>query len=414
MILILSFSSLMVSVVLIQLSSGILGPLDVLSGFELEFTTTQIGLLGSSHFIGFFAGCWIGPSLVSQIGHSRAFAVFAAMGTFGILLHMTFIDPYAWAFMRILAGLCVAGCFTVMEGWIQAKSENHNRGRSLRAYRTADMVGGIFAQALIAWLTPASYVTYNLIAMACCGSLLPLALTRIPPPKTLPGLKFHPLMAYRTSIMGTAGVMTAGLTSAGFRMIGPIYGKQVGLTNLEIGLFLSSFLVGGALAQYPVGWIADKLERRTVLLLLSLCAVGSCLFILLVAAAHPWILLIGTAIFGFFTYPIFSVAAAHANDFVQPEKVIELNASLLFFFGVGAIISPYFISVLIELFGSLSMFAFIAVVHVILIAFAIIRSRIGNEPDRKTDYVFAPRTSLAIGGLLRKHRKRNDDRNHPP
>ena len=72
----LSFSSLLISVVLLQLSSGILGLLDLLSGFDLGFTTTQVGRLDSAHFIGFFVGCWMNPGLVSQIGHSRLFLDF--------------------------------------------------------------------------------------------------------------------------------------------------------------------------------------------------------------------------------------------------------------------------------------------------------------------------------------------------
>ena len=55
--LILSFAALSLSVVLLQLSNSGLGPLEALSGFELAFTTEQISLLGSAHFIGFFIGC---------------------------------------------------------------------------------------------------------------------------------------------------------------------------------------------------------------------------------------------------------------------------------------------------------------------------------------------------------------------
>ena len=55
--LILSFAALSLSVVLLQLSNSGLGPLEALSGFELAFTTEQISLLGSAHFIGFFIRC---------------------------------------------------------------------------------------------------------------------------------------------------------------------------------------------------------------------------------------------------------------------------------------------------------------------------------------------------------------------
>ena len=52
-----SFASLFLSVALLQLSSGGVGPLDALSGIALDFSTEQIGILGSSHFFGFFIGC---------------------------------------------------------------------------------------------------------------------------------------------------------------------------------------------------------------------------------------------------------------------------------------------------------------------------------------------------------------------
>lgn len=52
-----SFAALFLSVVLLQLSSGGVGPLDVLSGTVLGFTRQEIGMLGSAHFFGFFIGC---------------------------------------------------------------------------------------------------------------------------------------------------------------------------------------------------------------------------------------------------------------------------------------------------------------------------------------------------------------------
>ena len=86
--LLISFAALFLSVVLLQLSSGALGPLDALSGVALGFSTQEIGLLGSAHFFGFFIGCWWAPRLMGSVGHSRAFAVFTAMGAIGILSHM--------------------------------------------------------------------------------------------------------------------------------------------------------------------------------------------------------------------------------------------------------------------------------------------------------------------------------------
>ena len=127
--LIISFAALYLSVVLLQLSNGGVGPLDALSGLKLNFTTDQIGLLGSAHFIGFFIGCWWAPRLMGNVGHSRAFAAFTATGAIALLAHMIIIDPYAWAIMRIGSGFCVAGCYTIIESWLQSKVTNETRGR---------------------------------------------------------------------------------------------------------------------------------------------------------------------------------------------------------------------------------------------------------------------------------------------
>ena len=151
--LLISFAALFLSVILLQLSSSGVGPLDVLSGTALNFTNGQIGLLGSAHFMGFFVGCWWAPRLMGTIGHSRAFAAFTAAGAIGLLAHMLVLDPYAWALMRVASGLCVAGCYTVVEAWLQAKVTNANRGRTMGIYRIVDMSGSLAAQLMIGVLS---------------------------------------------------------------------------------------------------------------------------------------------------------------------------------------------------------------------------------------------------------------------
>jgi MFS family permease len=90
-----SFAALFLSVILLQISTGGVGPLDALSGFALDFSSTEIGLLGSAHFFGFFIGCWYAPRIMGTVGHSRAFAAFTSAGAIGLLAHMLIINPYA-------------------------------------------------------------------------------------------------------------------------------------------------------------------------------------------------------------------------------------------------------------------------------------------------------------------------------
>lgn len=402
--LMISFAALFLSVLLLQLSSGGVGPLDALSGFSLGFTTEQIGLLGSAHFFGFFIGCWGAPRLMGRVGHSRAFAAFTAVGAIGLLSHMMLVSPGAWAIMRMATGLCVAGCYTIIEAWIQAKVTNDIRGRTLGAYRVVDMSGALVSQLIIGVLEPASYVSYNLLAILCCAALLPLTLTRSEQPEMPAAPRLRPMLAVRRSPLAAAGVVVAALSSASFRMVGPIYGQEVGLTAGQIAWFLAAFVLGGAVAQFPVGWLADKYDRRWVMIWLSFGAILISGLTVLTQDNGTNMVMINAFLFGLASFPIYSVASAHAHDFAESFERVELSAALMFFYAIGAIAAPYVSSRLISGYGAFAFFALIAAAHAVLVIFGIARMAARPAPESRTRYVYAPRTSFLIGRLTRGSR----------
>ncbi|MFU1683547.1 MFS transporter [Phaeobacter piscinae] len=401
-----SFAALFLSVILLQLSTGGVGPLDALSGLTLGFDKEQIGFLGSAHFLGFFIGCWWVPRLMGNVGHSRAFAVCTALGAMGLIGHTLTEDPLAWAAMRIASGLCVAGCYTVMKSWLNAKVTNETRGRAMGSYRIVDLSASLVAQLLIAVLPPAAYVSYNLLAILCCAALLPLTMTKVSQPDIPDAPRLRPKLAWACSPLAVAGVIVAALSSASFRMVGPIYGQEVGLEVGQIAFFLATFVLGGALAQYPLGWLADKYDRRWVLIWLSVVAILSCGVTMAASGMGTLAVMASAAFFGFTTMPIFSVSAAHANDFATSQQRIELAAALMFFYALGAIASPLISSALIENYGPGALFAFVAVGHLGLIVFGLARMRARPAPEDRTRYVYAPRTSFTIGRLLKRSRER--------
>jgi len=400
--LLISFAALFLSVVLLQLGLGGVAPLDALSGAALGFSEAQIGALGSAHFIGFFIGCWWAPRLMGEVGHSRAFAALTAAGTIGILAHMMVPHPWAWMVMRIAVGVAVAGCYTIIEAWLQAKVTNANRGRAMGVYRVVDIVGSLGAQLLIGVLEPAAYLSYNLLALICCAALFPLVLTRAEAPETGPAPRLRPALAWQMSPLAAAGVVVSGITGAAFRMVGPLYGLAVGLAADRIALFLAAYVLGGAVAQIPIGWLADRYDRRWVLIWLSVASVLACGLTVAGAQGGLVAIFLAAAFFGFTTFPIYSVSAAHAHDFADQTQRVELSAALMFLYAVGAIASPVIAATLIAVFGPPGMFAFIALAHLLLVVFGLIRMRARPAPEDRTRYTYVPRTSFQIGRLLRR------------
>ncbi|MEO0664747.1 MAG: MFS transporter [Pseudomonadota bacterium] len=408
-----SFAALFLSVVLLQLSSGGVGTIDALLGLSLGFSAGEIGLLGSAHFAGFFIGCWWAPRLMGTVGYSRAFAVFTALGALGLLGHILTEEPLIWAALRVASGLCIAGCYTVIEAWLQAKVTNETRGRSMGAYRFIDLGGQLAAQLMIGGLAGVElYVAYTLLAMFCSAAILPLALTRASPPAMNAAPRLHPLLAIRSSPLAVGGVIVAGLTGAAYRMVGPIYATEIGLTAEEVGLFLAALIVGGAVAQFPAGWLADRYDRRHVLIGFSLAAIAGCGVSALASGAA--FAIAASALFGFLTVPIFSISAAHAHDFTSDDERAELSAALLFYFAVGAIVSPVAVSALIDAYGPASFFGFIAAGHAALVLYGLVRMRRRPSATDRTSYIYAPRTSFLVGRLLGRERKKGGGADETP
>jgi MFS family permease len=337
---------------------------------------------------------------MARVGHSRTFGALAAVGAIGALMHPMLVDPVAWSAMRLATGFSVAGAYTVVESWLHAKAGNSERGRIFGVFRMVDLVAQLGAQGLIAVLEPAAFVSYNILALFCCLCVLPLLLSRSTAPAWEGAPALRPWRTVRLSPLGALTAVVAGLTGASFRMVGPIYGAEMGLSPQGIAAFLAAAVLGGAAAQLPVGWVSDRIDRRHVLTALALAAVVICALGAVDLFAGP--ALFGFAfLFGAAAFPLYSIGAAHANDFAPRDFVVELNASLMFLFGVGAIVSPLAAARIIEVYGPGALFVYVAAAHLALLGFGLWRMTRRPAAPR-TPYVYLPRTSFTLARLMKR------------
>ena len=280
--------------------------------------------------------------------------------------------------------------------------------RDRGVYRIVDMTAAIGAQGLVAILDPGSYIAYNIIAVICCLTLLPLALTTSKPPPAPTAPKLRPLRVIMLSPFSATTVIVSGLTMSSFRMVGPLYALDSGLKAAEVAMFMAAGIAGGAMAQWPAGWLSDKFNRRWVVIGLSAGAIFVSAAIIIagsaVSGSHAYVAIFA---FGVMAMPLFSIAVAHANDFAKPDEIVELNAALMFLYAVGAIVSPLVAASLIEVYGAPSLFIYIAAAHVALILFSLWRMTRRALSTQKTVHVYVPRTSFTIARFF-KVGKRDD------
>lgn len=397
------------TVLLMQMGTGALGPLDTLSAIELGFTTIQIGIIGAAHFTGFIIGCFGAPALVRRVGHARAYIVTVALSITAILLHPIFPVFWAWCLFRVFTGLTIATSFTAIESWLNAKLTRQNRGRFFSLYRMMDMAGALVAQSLIAVLIPVEHLSYTLLAIILCISLLPLGLTKSVQPELPETGRLDPLFAVRISPLAVIGVLIVGATGSVIRMIGPLFAYESDLGPAEIGLFLSLFIIGGAIIQLPVGYLSERFSPRQLLGLFSSLTIIASVGINFMAVDEIFgirTLFVLVFVFGLTTMPLYSICAIHANNLIPPAQMTALSASLIFIFAIGAIISPVLAGYLIEMFGTDAMFIYFAALHVVLLIYTGYRALIRPDTAPRRQYVYIPRTSLFIAKTIKSMKRR--------
>jgi MFS family permease len=99
---------------------------------------------------------------------------------------------------------------------------------------------------------------------------------------------------------------------------------------------------------------------------------------LAVAAVQPhdvYVLIPMIAIYGAAANALYPIAVAHANDFAASEDFVKVSGGLLLLYGIGTIIGPTLGGAVMTYSGPYALFLVTAVAHVLITAYAIIRSR---------------------------------------
>ena len=389
-------SSLLLSVALLLTGHGLQLALVPLRAQINGWTSIEVGYLSSLYFIGFLVGCFTIPRLVSRIGHIRAFATLTAVMTTSLLGLSLGDSIFWWLLLRFSSGAAIVGLYLVIESWLNSQVTNDVRGSVLSAYTAIVLTGLAGGQLLLNVASPEGERLFVIAAMLVVIAALPVCLTRSSQPTAIPAAKFSPKLILHTSRAATTGSFISGCVSGAFYGLGPVYGLQIGLSVSQISLMMALGIAGGAVMQLPLGRLSDRIDRRKVMLgSMSVGAIVAATIFMLPQQLTPYLMFF----FGACAMPIYALSLAHASDFVEKDKFLEVGTGLLMINAVGSIIGPLLTAWCMEHLGAQSYFGFLCVALIIgaLLTVFFIRSR-----DRQASHFneFSPATSAAAQGAF--------------
>ena len=395
---------LLIAAGILLAGNGMQGTLIAVRGNQEGFSTAIIGLIGAGYFAGFMAGCWVVPYILQMVGHVRAFAAMAAIAASATLALVMVVNPFAWLVLRFIIGICFASLFAAVESWINSKVSNENRGKVLSIYRLVDLVCVISSQFLIPLFDIGGFSVFGVMVIMITLSLVPVSLADRSRPQAPGPFRFDMRFLWKLSPLACVGCIAIGMTGAAFRTIGPVYAQSIGMSVASVATFMSAGIFGGIVLQYPLGWLSDRYDRRIALATASMGAVLAGMFINLFAGTSESLNFAGIFLFGCFALPLYSLSAAHANDFAKDGEYVLVATGMMFFWSLGAIIGPLAASLLMQAFGPNILFIFTSIVHMGLVVMTMWRMTVRPTVprDKRNRFIALLRTSPMMMKIARR------------
>ena len=387
---------LFLGILFIGLGNGLQGTLSSWRADFEGFSVLTTGLVMSGYFIGQLASSILSPKQIKKTGQIRTYAAYASIASTAILIQILFIEPPVWFVARFLSGFCIAGIMIIVEGWLNSISSNENRGQIFSIHMIVVWGGLALAQGLFAVDDPTGVSLFLLASILLSISLIPILLTEIKAPEMDVQESLGLRALWKASPSGVATIGLSGLASAGFFGVGTIYAVKAGLSVSETALFMTLFIGFGALSQWPLGWLSDKIDRRKVIMFC--CATVICICMVLASFEFTSItLVILSALVGAFTLPLYSLGVAQSNDRLKPKQMISASGTIVLVFSVFAALGPFTMSYFLELFEMLGFMIYMGIVHLAIAVTVLIMMFINqdvDESDQSDFQVMAQRPSL--------------------
>ncbi len=140
----------------------------------------------------------------------------------------------------------------------------------------------------------------------------------------------------------------------------------------------------GAVAQIPIVYTSDRMDRRKVLVATAALALLADLAFVVFVPEGRMMNLVLVAVFGAAIFAMYPILVAHANDHAPAGSSIQVSGGLLMVFGLGSIVGPLVAGLLMSEIGPRGLFGTTIFAHVAIIAFTLWRIwRVPAVPQEK-------------------------------
>ena len=319
---------------------GFQPPLIALTLSRLGYSSFAIGAVTAASLIAvILCGPWY-PRVIVRLGLKRCIVAGIVFAAAILLLMPLWPGAASWLLLRFVAGCALGLVWIASEIWMNNVSSIESRGTVMGIYGTVFSLGIVAGPILLEFTGTQGAKPFTVGAACLILTLLPLAVLR---QVTSAAQEFTPLRglsgALKTAPIVMLAALVAGLVESADLTLLPLFGLHSGLDERAALLLVAVFMVGNVVLQVPIGLLADRYGRKT---LLGICAVTSCIGPLLLQASLATPVLLWPLLFlwGGTLYAFYSQGVALLGEEFTVEKLPSANTLFVMVYCLGGVIGP--------------------------------------------------------------------------
>ncbi len=283
------------------------------------------------------------PKLMNWFAPRTVIIACLLIGTATIPALKIFMRPEAWFVIKFIGSCAFTIVFVIAEIWINQLAPEHIRGRIMGMYGAA-LAGGMGIGSGLAVLTGIDgWWPFIICAGINLGAVLPFLIWRnadkiIPTSKENArfGVMFKIILAAPTIMM--CAVVFGAIEQSMIYFL-PVYDTRLGHTEHAARILLLIAAVGNALFQFPMGVLADKMNRKLLTaILMSVAFVGPLAMGFI--GSNFWALAMLAFFYMGLTTALYTVGLVQLGERFKGHQLSAANAGFIVCYGIGSLIVP--------------------------------------------------------------------------
>ncbi|MBV8392673.1 MAG: MFS transporter [Alphaproteobacteria bacterium] len=355
----------------IGLQAGVNMPLVPLALEQQGHDRLTIGIVSAVWAIGMLSFGTRIPALAARFGAVPAIVGAVALGAL-INVGFTVTSSLAvWVVLNFLHGVIGGVPWVISEIWMNVVVEEKRRGRVMALYSAMVALGmalGPLVLQAVGVYGPLPFLTGAALSLLVAAPVLPYW-------RSAPRIRVDEASGFVAVIvvapLALFGAFACGLGEQVAFSFLPVYAVGAGVPAETGALWLSAFVIGNVVLQWPIGWLADHVDRRVVL---AGCALASMLLVVVLSAvsAQSLAIIAVIALWGGLSFAIYPVGLALLGQRIAGGDIARANTAYSMLYILGGLVGRPLAGGAMDAFGGAGLGGTLAVFYSIAGAAALL------------------------------------------